>query len=80
LTAKAISMLERGDRKHPYPHTVRALTDALELSEAERVALTEAISRRKADAPVVAIEEAAHQSALPVPLTPCWGGRARWRR
>ena len=27
LTAKAISMLERGDRKHPYPHTVRAVTE-----------------------------------------------------
>jgi transcriptional regulator with XRE-family HTH domain len=23
LTAKAISMLERGERKRPYPHTVR---------------------------------------------------------
>ena len=33
LTAKAISMLERGERKRPYPHTVRSLADALELSE-----------------------------------------------
>jgi transcriptional regulator with XRE-family HTH domain len=36
LTAKAISMLERGERKRPYPRTVRSLVDALRLSEGER--------------------------------------------
>ncbi|MBA2618373.1 MAG: helix-turn-helix transcriptional regulator, partial [Rubrobacter sp.] len=25
LTAKAVSALERGERKRPYPHTVRSL-------------------------------------------------------
>src|SRR3954447_14226080 len=28
LTAKGIGALERGDRRHPYPHTVQALADA----------------------------------------------------
>ena len=29
LTAKAVGALERGEGKRPYPHTVRALADAL---------------------------------------------------
>ncbi|MDQ5818577.1 MAG: helix-turn-helix domain-containing protein, partial [Actinomycetota bacterium] len=36
LTARGISDLERGRRRHPYPHTVRSLADALGLSEDER--------------------------------------------
>ena len=28
MTAKGIGALERGERKHPYPHTVRSLADA----------------------------------------------------
>lgn len=36
LTAKGISALERGERKHPYPNTVRALAEALALSETVR--------------------------------------------
>src|ERR671916_886071 len=52
LTAKAISMLERGERKRPYPHTVRSLADALELSEGERTVLTAAIPRRSVNVPV----------------------------
>ena len=39
LTAKAISALERGERRRPYPHTVRSLADALGLDDAERAAL-----------------------------------------
>jgi predicted ATPase/DNA-binding CsgD family transcriptional regulator/DNA-binding XRE family transcriptional regulator len=31
LTAKAIGALERGERRNPYPHTVRALATALDL-------------------------------------------------
>ncbi|MGY1753768.1 ATP-binding protein [Blastococcus sp. SYSU D01042] len=42
LTGKAIGALERGERRRPYPHTVRALADALGLGEDERVALTDA--------------------------------------
>jgi transcriptional regulator with XRE-family HTH domain len=34
MTTKAVSTLERGEeRKPPYPHTVRSLANALELSE-----------------------------------------------
>ncbi|SNS22436.1 Predicted ATPase [Geodermatophilus saharensis] len=42
LTAKAVSALERGERRRPYPHTLRALADALDLDDADRAALTAA--------------------------------------
>ncbi len=42
LTAKAIGALERGERRRPYPHTVRALADALGLDEADRAELVAA--------------------------------------
>ncbi len=80
LTAKAISLLERGERKRPYPHTVRSLADALGLSEEERAVLTGAIPGRTSGdgAPVstpVPVEEAAatHSFALPSSLTPLLG-------
>lgn len=72
LTAKAVSMLERGERKRPYPHTVRSLADALGLSEEERAVLTGAVPRRTSGdgAPVPLEEEAAtHSFALPTSLT-----------
>ena len=34
VTPNSISALERGQRQRPYPHTVRALADALGLSPA----------------------------------------------
>ncbi len=37
LSARAISVLKRGERKHP--HTVRSLAEALDLSEDERASL-----------------------------------------
>ena len=46
LTAKGISALERGERQHPYPQTVRALAKALNLSAADRSALIAAVPRR----------------------------------
>jgi transcriptional regulator with XRE-family HTH domain len=46
LTPNAVSTLERGTRKHPYPHTVRSLAEALELSEDERAALLAAVPGR----------------------------------
>jgi transcriptional regulator with XRE-family HTH domain len=73
LTAKAISALERGERRRPYPHTVRALADALELSEEERASLTEAVSRRDGggEAPTPELREVATSlSTLPASLTP----------
>jgi transcriptional regulator with XRE-family HTH domain len=46
LTAKGISALERGERQHPYPQTVRALAEALNLRDADRSALIAAVPKR----------------------------------
>ena len=46
LSSDAISALERGQRKYPYPHTVRALANALNLSEDEHDALINAAPKR----------------------------------
>ena len=46
ITAKAISALERGERRRPYPHTVRSLADGLGLDDRERAALLSAVPRR----------------------------------
>jgi predicted ATPase/DNA-binding XRE family transcriptional regulator len=43
LSPQAIAALERGRRQRPYPHTVQALADALELSGEERTALIEVV-------------------------------------
>jgi predicted ATPase/transcriptional regulator with XRE-family HTH domain len=70
LAAKNISDLERGERKRPYPHTVRSLADALKLPEDERAALLAAVPKRGGignAAPVVT------ESAPPVPPAPLVG-------
>lgn len=46
LSPNAVSTLERGQRKRPYPHTVRSLAEALELSEDERAALLATVPGR----------------------------------
>lgn len=46
LSLNALGQLERGVRKHPYPSTVRALADALELTGAARAALHAAVPPR----------------------------------
>lgn len=61
LSAHAVSALERGTRTRPYPHTVRSLADALDLSETERGELIAAVPRRVRVAP-----EDAH-AAVPDP-------------
>src|SRR3712207_2646118 len=68
LSAKNISDLERGARKHPYPHTVRSLADALKLSEEERAALFAAVPKRGGKA-----RAADFEPTLPVPPTPLVG-------
>ena len=75
LTAKAVSALERGERKRPYPHTVRSLADALALTDAERADLQAAIPRRGAEAPAspAAVPAAVSEPALPGPRTPLLG-------
>jgi predicted ATPase/DNA-binding XRE family transcriptional regulator len=65
LTAKAVSILERGLRKRPYPHTVRSLADALGLSEADRASLLAAVPGRGG---VTSPDARAPVFALPVPL------------
>ncbi|HVF00775.1 MAG TPA: helix-turn-helix domain-containing protein [Rubrobacteraceae bacterium] len=67
LTAKGISDLERGERQRPYPHTVRSLADALELSEDERAALFAAVPKRSRAGR--AIPTAVPEHTLPVPPT-----------
>jgi predicted ATPase/DNA-binding XRE family transcriptional regulator len=68
LTAKAVSVLERGERKRPYPHTVRSLADALGLSEGERASLLAAVPGRGGATPAVS-DTAAPVFAPPMPLT-----------
>ncbi len=46
MTAKAVSALERGERRRPYPHTVRALADAMGLPDAQRASLLAAVPAR----------------------------------
>ena len=53
LTAKGIGALERGERQRPYPNTIRALAEALDLTAAERTALIAAVRGRiEPDGPV----------------------------
>jgi transcriptional regulator with XRE-family HTH domain len=66
LTAKAVSALERGQRRRPYPHTVRSLADALDLSDAERASLRATVPGRGDTAPA---PDAAVAPVLPVPPT-----------
>ena len=71
LTAKGISALERGARNHPYPHTVRSLADALELTEDARAALLAAVPKRGGTPTEEAVDVLA--PPLPVPSTPLIG-------
>ena len=76
LSPNAVSALERGTRRHPYPHTVRSLADALGLPEERRAALLGAVPERD-DATSSAAEgvapASAAVSALPHPSTPLVG-------
>ena len=73
LSSDAVSRLERGQRRRPYPHTVRALADALDLSADEREALIASAPKRTglAFSPPTRREGPAH--TLPVPPTPLIG-------
>ncbi|WP_336027067.1 ATP-binding protein [Geodermatophilus sp. FMUSA9-8] len=65
LTGKAIGALERGERRRPHPHTLRALGDALGLDDAERADLAAAARPDAADP--------APAPGLPVPAVPLVG-------
>ena len=73
LSSDAVSRLERGQRQRPYPHTVRALAEALDLSEDEREALIASAPKRTgmAFSPPAGREDPAH--TLPVAPTPLIG-------
>jgi predicted ATPase/DNA-binding XRE family transcriptional regulator len=70
MTAKAVSALERGERKRPYPHTLRSLADALGLSEEERASLLASVPKRGAAASSVPAAVSAPEPRLPAPTTP----------
>jgi predicted ATPase/DNA-binding XRE family transcriptional regulator len=71
LAAKNISDLERGERKRPYPHTVRSLADALGLSKEERAALFAAVPKRGSSNR--SAQAVAPEPTLPMPPTPLVG-------
>ena len=75
LSPSAVGVLERGARKRPYPHTVRALAEALGLSEGERAALLALVPKRSEAAPSAGKVARAPSavSALPHPATPLVG-------
>ncbi|MGH4008582.1 MAG: FxSxx-COOH system tetratricopeptide repeat protein [Pseudonocardiaceae bacterium] len=57
LSVKAISALERGERRYPYRPTVRALATALQLSTEERTTLEVAVPRRNQRLPGRALKD-----------------------
>jgi predicted ATPase/transcriptional regulator with XRE-family HTH domain len=65
LSVHAVSALERGERRRPHAETLRALSAALDLSEAARAAL---LSSARAPARTAAVDEL-RGTALPLPLT-----------
>lgn len=78
VSAKAIGALERGERRRPYPHTVRSLADGLGLAADERAALLAAVPRRSPSSPAP-LDEAASPpldtlaSPAPSPASPTIG-------
>jgi transcriptional regulator with XRE-family HTH domain len=72
LSPNAVGALERGARKRPHPHTVRSLTDALDLSQDDRAALLAAVPKRGEAASSTAVE-IAPAFTLPQPTTPLHG-------
>jgi predicted ATPase/DNA-binding XRE family transcriptional regulator len=74
LTPNAISALERGEHRHPYPATVRALAAALELTAEERAALAASVPKRGHAA--VAAEPPVLVPTLPASLSPLIGREA----
>ena len=71
LSPHAISALERGTRTRPYPHTLRSLATALELTDDQRAALVAAVPARSSRQ--AAATAAVRPRDLPVPATPLVG-------
>ncbi len=68
LTANTIAALERGRRRRPYPHTVRALAAALGLDEDEWAGLPAMVADAAAMAPIAASGPAPVIGTSPTPL------------
>ena len=77
LSLNAVNALERGVRRHPYPHTVRSLADALGLSEEGRLSLLASVPGREKTAVTIstAVPTPASvlEATLPSPPTPLVG-------
>jgi predicted ATPase/DNA-binding XRE family transcriptional regulator len=58
MSSQAIGALERGDRKRPYPITVRRLADALDLASDERAALIVAARPSATASPAASVDTA----------------------
>ncbi|MGI9148418.1 MAG: helix-turn-helix domain-containing protein, partial [Chloroflexota bacterium] len=70
LSGAAISALEQGLHRSPYPHTVQALVAALELSADESAALVGlALRPRRTPAETAPLPERVFRATLPRPLT-----------
>src|SRR5215207_8061863 len=63
LSVRGIADLERGARRFPYFHTLRRLTEALELAPGDRVALVAAGQRRPGSAEAGSLSAAARRCA-----------------
>ena len=72
LSSHAISALERGTRTRPYPHTVRALCDALDADAASRAALIASVPARGRSTHAPS-DSAVPPRTLPMPATSLLG-------
>ncbi len=73
MSAKAVGALERGERRRPYPATLRQLSAALGLEDAGRLALFEAARPAAADEELPLPATTAARTTLPNYLTPLIG-------
>jgi predicted ATPase/transcriptional regulator with XRE-family HTH domain len=80
LSANAVSVLERGERRRPYPHTVRSLADALGLSEGDRAALLAAVPKRGAGPQIASPALGSSGDILPSPMTSLVGRERELRQ
>jgi transcriptional regulator with XRE-family HTH domain len=69
LSVDTISLLERGEHRRPHRYTMQSLTDALRLSQSDRIRF-ERVARQPA---VSTTAHVAQPAGLPSPLTPFIG-------
>ena len=67
VSVATVGAIEEGQRRRPYPHTLRALADSLELNAADRAALISASAPAAEEAEDSVLT--ALQVALPLPPT-----------